>query len=155
MTADELRARAPLEPALDFLQHLWRLNHALERRSLQMERTLGLTTQQRLLLRCIGKYPGITAGQLAEFLHLDPGTVSAGLRRLQAKRMLTRRRDRRDQRRVVLGLTPRGQALERPDPATVEYTVQRLIAQVGLADVETAKGVLLQLSEALAAALEA
>ena len=56
-----MKTEFPLEPPLDFLQHLWELNHALEQRSLQMERTMGVTAQQRLALRCIGHHPGLTA----------------------------------------------------------------------------------------------
>ena len=116
-----------LGPALEFLQHLWHLNHALERLSLQMERRLGVTAQQRFVIRCVGKYPGMTAGRLARVLHLDPGTVSAALRRLEAKGVLARRRDPADMRRVTLGLTAAGRALDRPAAGTVEHAVERLL----------------------------
>src|SRR5512147_2990729 len=108
VAATMLDARAPvgpLGPTLDFLEHLWRLNHALERLSGRMTKVLGVTAQQRLVIRCIGKFPHITAGQLARLLHLDPGTVSATLRRLEAQGVLVRRRDRRDRRCVMLRLT--------------------------------------------------
>jgi MarR family transcriptional regulator, organic hydroperoxide resistance regulator len=81
-TQEPVTPEYPLGPALDFLQRLWRLNHALERLSSRMERQLGITAQQRLIIRCIGKYPGVGAGQLAALLHVDPGTVSAALNRL-------------------------------------------------------------------------
>lgn len=61
------------EPALEFMQHLWALNHAVERTSLRMERELGVTAQQRLVLRCVGKYPGMMPTQVAALLHLDRG----------------------------------------------------------------------------------
>lgn len=64
MTPDDANAY-PLGPALDFMRKVSALNHALERVSSHMERTLGVTAPQRLILRCVGKYPGITAGQLA------------------------------------------------------------------------------------------
>jgi len=154
MKLDEARAGLPLEPPLDFLQHLWQLNHALERRSLQMERTLGVTAQQRLFVRCIGKYPGITAGQLATVLHLDRGTVSVGLRRLAKKGVLTRRRDPRDSRRVALGLTSKGRGMDRPHPSTVEFAVKRVMRKVSSQDLERVKAVLSRLAEALAEKLE-
>ena len=155
MTADLKRAAFPLEPPLDFLQHLWQLNHALERTSLQMERTLGVTAQQRLFVRCIGKYPGMTASQVALVLHLDRGTVSVGLRRLARKGLVTRRRDPRDNRRVSLGLTSRGRALDRTDPATIEFAVQQLIGKVTPSDLERVKAVLRRLSEDLEGKLAA
>lgn len=120
----------PLGPALDFLRRMWRLDHALERLSSRMERRLGITAQQRLLIRCVGKYPGITAGQLASVLHVDPGTVSAALRRLEDKNIIERRRDVADSRRVVLGLTGRGRALDAPTAGTIEHVVEDLLANI-------------------------
>lgn len=148
-------ATFPLEPALDFLQHLWELNHAMERTSLQMERALGVTAQQRLFIRCLGKYPGMTGSQLATVLHLDRGTVSTSLRRLERKGLVSKRRDPRDHRRVALGLTPSGRALDQPAPGTVEHAVENLLTQLGRAQVESVKGVLRQLAADLSAALPA
>src|SRR5665213_3068487 len=102
----------PLGSALDFLQRLWRLNHALEQLSGRMERRFAVTAQQRLIIRCVGAYPGMTAGQLAGVLNVDPGTVSAAFRRLEEKKLLERRRDPGDSRRVALGLTPQGRAID-------------------------------------------
>jgi hypothetical protein len=73
----------PLGPALGFLRSVWRLNHAVELRSARMEATLGISAQQRMMLRCLGAFPGITAGRLATVLHLDPGD---GHRHAQAPR---------------------------------------------------------------------
>lgn len=120
----------PLGPALDTLRRLWRLDHALAQLSRRMERTLGVTGQQRLIVRCIGKYPGINAGQLAGLLHLDPGTVSAALRRLEARALVERRRDPKDKRRVALGLTAAGHALDQPRLGTVEHAVEALLAEL-------------------------
>jgi len=118
----------PLSPALDFLQRLWQLNHALEKLSSRMDRELGVTAQQRFMLRCIGKYPGLTAGQLAAVLHVDPGTVSAALRRLEAKGFVVRRRSPRDRRRASLGLTAQGRVLDAPSEHSVENAVELLLA---------------------------
>jgi DNA-binding MarR family transcriptional regulator len=120
-------ASYPLGTALDFLQRLWQLNHALEKVSSRMEKRLGVTAQQRLILRCVGKYPGMTAGQLASLLHVDPGTVSASLSRLEGKGLLERRRDPRDKRRASLGLTAKGRALDHAAAGTVERAVERLL----------------------------
>ncbi|MBS2017479.1 MAG: winged helix-turn-helix transcriptional regulator [Deltaproteobacteria bacterium] len=145
---DELAAY-PLGPALDFMRRIAELNHALERVSSRMDRTLGVTAQQRLILRCVGKYPGITAGQLATILHLDPGTISASLRRLVERRLVDRRDDPRDKRRVVLGLTPEGRDLDRPTAGTVEDAVQRLLDTTDETDMARAATVLTKLSHLL------
>ena len=102
-----------LRGSLDFLQCLWRTSHALERRSRRMEKAIGLTAPQRLVLRVLGRFPGMTAGQLARALHVDPGTLSASVRRLEARGLVERRRDPVDTRRVTLGLTRQGRALDK------------------------------------------
>jgi len=144
----------PLGPALDFLQRLWQLDHALEALSSRMQKRLGITAQQRLMLRCIGKYPGLAAGQLAVLLHLDPGTVSAALSRLELKGLLERRRDPRDPRRASLGLTAAGRALDRPAQGTAEDAVARLIANVDPQDLAVTKTVVARLTTLLGAQLQ-
>ncbi|MFO0726009.1 MAG: MarR family transcriptional regulator [Myxococcota bacterium] len=127
MTKTTPTAEYPLGPALDFLRRLWELNHAMERLSGSMERRIGVTAQQRLVLRCVGKYPGIPPGTLAMLLSVDPGTISATVGRLENKGLLERRSDPRDARRTALGLTERGRSLAEPTPGTVEGAVDKLI----------------------------
>jgi len=150
---DESDADYPLGPALDFLQRLWQLNHTLETLSSRMEKRLGITAQQRLILRCVGKYPGMTAGHLAMLLHVDPGTVSASLRRLEKKGLLERRRDPRDKRRASLGLTAMGRALDRPAEGTVEGAVDRLLESVPAHQLRTMVDVVDQLTRFLSDSL--
>lgn len=138
-----------LGPALDFLQRLWRLNHSLEQLSARMERRLGLTAQQRLMLRCIGKVRGISAGQLAAVLHVDPGTVSSTLRRLEAKGLVLRARDPADQRRVTLRLSAAGVRLNTPTEGTVEDAVEQILRETPASDAKTAARVLDDLRRAL------
>jgi len=139
----------PLGPALVFLDQLWQLNHALLQLSGHMDKRLGVTAQQRLIVRCLGKYPGMTAGQLAALLHLDAGTISASLRRLEEKRVIERRRDPRDKRRASLGLTEKGRALDRSAKGTVEYAVEQLLLEGNQQEVATTARVLGQLTALL------
>ena len=150
MKRDNKLERLPLTPALDFLEGVWRLNHALERTSMRMESTLGITAQQRLILRCVGKYPGMTSGQLATLLHLDPGTISTSLGRIERKGLLERRQDPRDKRRVTLNLTAAGHALDKPMRGTIEHAVERLFESAASAETETARRMLVKLAELLA-----
>lgn len=144
----------PLSPALGFLREIWRLNHAIERLSKKMEASYGITAQQRMIIRLVGKYPGMTAGQLAEQLHLDPGTISAAIRRLEGKGLLSRRPDMRDKRRVALGLTASGRTLDQPATGTVEWVVESLMKKSSSADIEATAGTLGSLVAALEAELE-
>ena len=145
----EPQKELPLDAPLSFLQRLWELNHSLERLSNQMERRLGITAPQRFIVRCVGKYPGMTAGQLAAILHLDRGSVSAALRRLERQGILKRRRDPRDGRRVTLGLTPKGRGLDTSQSGTVESAVLHLLETNGKAEVGATLTILQRLSKAL------
>ncbi len=142
MNQDKKNERLPLTPALEFLEGVWRLNHALELASMRMEATLGITAQQRLIIRCVGKYPGMTSGQLAVLLHLDPGTISTSLGRLERKGLLQRRQDHRDKRRVTLGLTSAGRELDKPMQGTVEDAVERLLASADAEETAIARRLL-------------
>ena len=143
-----------LGPALSFLRRLWQLSHTLERLSATMEQRLGVTAQQRLMLRCLGKAPGMTSGQLATLLHVDPGTVSAALKRLEGKGLLRRRRDRRDGRRVTVELSAKGRGLDRPAQGTVEDAVQQLLETTPAADVEVMLEVVARLTTLIDALVE-
>ncbi len=138
-----------MRSALDFMQMLWRVNHALEQLSKRMETRLGITAQQRMVIRWIGKHEGITAGALAGHLHLDAGTVSAALARMERRGLVVRRRHPGDGRRVVVGLTAAGKRLDRPARSTVEAAVEELLELVNARDVEIAMRVLAELTHAL------
>lgn len=125
--SSRLEARIRVGGSLEFLQCLWRTSHALERRSRRMEKAIGVTAPQRLVLRFLGRFPGVTAGQLAHALHIDPGTLSASVRRLEARGLVERRRDPIDTRRVMLGLTRQGRALDVPRTGTVEAAADALL----------------------------
>lgn len=146
MKSDKAPTAYPLGDALEFLQRVWRLEQAIERLSSRMVKRLGVTAQQRLVLRCIGKYPGITPGQLASVLHVDPGTISAALRRLEARRLIERRRDDVDSRRVTLGLTKGGRALDVPTSGTLEEAVTELLASTRAAELAAATAVIERLA---------
>jgi DNA-binding MarR family transcriptional regulator len=67
-------------------------------------------------------------------LHIDPGTASAMLRRLEEKRLVERRHDPRDRRRIALGLTAKGRQIDRPTEGTVEEVTQQLLREISAAD---------------------
>lgn len=135
----------PLGPELDFLRTLWRANHALERLSAHMESRLGVTLQQRLLIRCVGKFPGLTAGQLAALLHLDPSTVSSALKRLRKRGMVRTLRDPDDARRAFVALTARGRIVDAERRETAEAAVSELLSVSPPDEIDAAKRTLSRL----------
>ena len=110
---------------------------------------MGVTAQQRVMVRFVGLAPGISPGHLAELLHLDPGTVSTTVRRLEAKGLLLRRRDAIDARRTTLFLSARGRRLDRPTDGTVESAVAALLTERSSEDMTTTSRVLDDLTELL------
>jgi DNA-binding MarR family transcriptional regulator len=135
--------------ALELMQRLWTLNHELERMSARMSRELGITAQQRMVLRIVGRFPGITPGRLSELLCVDAATVSTTIARLEKRGLLRRHRDSHDLRRVSVALTADGRALDVPTTGTVEAAVEAALAQSSALDVDAAARVLESLTHAL------
>ena len=59
-----------------------------------MESELGITGPQRLVLRVVGQFPGLSAGELAHIVRLHPSTITGILQRLVARGLLERKRIR-------------------------------------------------------------
>lgn len=141
----------PLTPALELMRARWQLNHALERVSKRMEAGLGITAQQRMFIRLMGRRPGSTSAELARQLHLDPGTISIAVGWLEAQGLVTRRRSAHDRRVSHLFLTAKGRRLDHPAKATVERAVERLLASSSAAAIATTRRTLKELTRRLEA----
>ncbi|HEX2881200.1 MAG TPA: MarR family transcriptional regulator, partial [Polyangiaceae bacterium] len=144
-----------LGSVLDFLRLIWAVDHALQRSSKHMEMTTGVTDPQRLAIRVIGKFPGITAGQLATLLHVHPGTLTGILKRLQRQGLIRRRPDARDGRRSLLGLTDKGRMLEIETQGTVEVALQHVLATTPPERLQAAREVLESFASHLSTSLVA
>ncbi len=75
---------------------------------------LGLTYPQFVTLLVLWETDDITVKELGQRLHLDSGTLSPLLKRLEALSLITRHRASDDERRVHIRLTPSGQAVKGP-----------------------------------------
>lgn len=136
--------------ALEFMRALWALDHALRSRSKWMKREVGVTGPQRLVLRLVGRNPGISAGGLAEALHVHPSTLTGVLERLVTRRLVVRKKDPTDARRAVLHLTERGKSFDKVRAGTVEASVLRVLASVDEREVAVAQRILAVLVRELA-----
>lgn len=88
---------------------------------------LALTYPQYLVMLCLWERDGVTVSELGERLHLDSGTLTPLLKRLETAGQLSRLRDTADERRVLIRLTPAGRRLKaraRQIPACVLQAVQ-------------------------------
>jgi DNA-binding MarR family transcriptional regulator len=142
-------APPPLGEVLDFMRLLWQVDHALQRRSKRMEATLGLTGPQRLVVRIVGRFPGIPAGHLARLLHVHPSTLTGVLKRLEGQRVLRKRMDPRDGRRVLLSLTEQGRTLDVAADGTVESAIERVLGEAPPERLQAAREVLAALATSL------
>jgi DNA-binding MarR family transcriptional regulator len=139
------------DPVLEFIRLLWAVDHQLHSVSKRMTGRIGLTAPQRLAVRFIGREPGIGLGALAALLHLDPGTVTGIVQRLEAAELVTRVRSEEDTRRIHLRLTSRGQTINRRRKGTVEAAVRRTLGAASPGDATAAERVLRRLAADLAA----
>jgi DNA-binding MarR family transcriptional regulator len=144
------KARGPqLGEVLEFMRLLWAVDHGLQSTSKRMESTLGITGPQRLVLRLVGRFPGITAGTLAQILHVHPSTLTGVLKRLEKRGLLERKSDPLDGRKALFALTEAGRGLDIPSTGTVEAAVQRALSKMTRARILHTQDVLTALAEEL------
>src|SRR3954447_18118515 len=127
--------RFQLDPILDFMRLLWSVEHGLQRMSKRMEGELGITGPQRLVLRVIGQFPELSAGELAHIVQLHPSTITGILQRLAKRGLIERKRDPADSRRARLRLRPPALAFTKVSTSTVERPVTEALDRSGPANV--------------------
>jgi DNA-binding MarR family transcriptional regulator len=138
-----------LGEVLEFMRLLWAVEHGLQRTSKDMARRLGVTGPQRLGLRLVGRFPGISPGELAGLLRLHPSTLTGVLLRLERQALIERRSSATDRRRSHLYLTAKGRRVNQPATGTVETAVKAVLSRLGERRVTAARQVLAALAEHL------
>jgi len=138
-----------LPDVLRFMQLLWAVVHGIEKTSKRMLDTVGVTGPQRLVLRVIGLFPGVSAGGLAAVLHVHPSTLTGVLQRLIARRLLRRDHDPTDRRRAILRLTVGGKRIDGATEGTIEAAVVKTLQGVTVRDRAATQRVLERLRECL------
>jgi DNA-binding MarR family transcriptional regulator len=73
---------------------------------------LGLTYTQYVVLMVLWEHETVNVGQLGKILHLDAGTLTPLLKRLEKEGYVTRARSEEDERVTVISITPEGNALK-------------------------------------------
>jgi MarR family transcriptional regulator, organic hydroperoxide resistance regulator len=91
---------------------------------------LGLTYPQYLVMLVLWEEETRSVGTLGERLHLDSGTLTPLLKRMEAAGFVHRTRDATDERRVMISLTDAGKALRE----RAQHIPQRLADGLGLSD---------------------
>ena len=91
---------------------------------------LGLTYPQYLVMVTLWNRDGQNVKELGRTLFLDSSTLTPLLKRLDAAGLITRTRNPRDEREVLLHLTPAGQALK-GEAADIMRCVEAAVGQDG------------------------
>jgi DNA-binding MarR family transcriptional regulator len=138
-----------LGPALDFLRVLWAINHGLAKTSRYMKSKHGVTGRQRLIVQVVNEFPGISAGELARVLHLDPSTLTGVLQQMAQRGLLLLQSDAKDRRRLRIQLTPKGRRMSHMAVGTVEAAVSRTLSRVAPTKLKATREVLSLLADNL------
>jgi MarR family transcriptional regulator, organic hydroperoxide resistance regulator len=85
--------------------------HAFNRVYKPLLDRLSLTYPQYLVMLVLWERDGVPVKDVGERLHLDSGTLTPLLKRLEAAGLIKRARNSEDERQVLIALTPQGQAL--------------------------------------------
>lgn len=110
----------------ELLVALRRVIRAVDLRSKQLSKHVGLTGPQLLVMQNIQERPGIMVREIADSINLSPATITNILDRLEARDLATRIRSTQDKRKVGVFLTERGKAavVDAPRPLQ-EHFVER------------------------------
>ena len=102
---------------LDSIRRLVRLLRVSDRKA---QADLGVSGAQLFVLTELGKTPALSLGELAARTRTDQSSVSVVVTRLVEAGLVTRDRDERDARRLVLHLTKSGRAMLQKAPVVAQ-----------------------------------
>ena len=135
---------------------VYSLGHAFNRAYKPLLEALGLTYPQYVAMVVLWERDDRTVSELGDKLHLDSGTLTPLLKRLEAAGLVQRARDAEDERQVRIRLTKAGMALKekaraipeailcatgrpKPELRALNEQLLRLRDQLNLAETPTAR----------------
>nr|WP_299820282.1 MarR family transcriptional regulator [uncultured Roseibium sp.] len=101
----------PLDKFLCFA--LYSANHAMHGVYKDLLKEIGLTYPQFLAMTVLWETSNVPVGTITAKLQLDTNTLTPLLKRLEAMGLITRTRNIKDERQVILKLTRKGRALQK------------------------------------------
>jgi len=110
----------------ELLVALRRVIRAVDLRSKQLNKHVGLTGPQLLVMQNIQERPGIMVREIADSINLSPATITNILDRLETRDLATRIRSTQDKRKVGVFLTDKGkEAVEGAPRPLQEHFIER------------------------------
>ncbi|WP_304179680.1 MarR family winged helix-turn-helix transcriptional regulator [Phenylobacterium aquaticum] len=107
----ECQALDPLRLDLQLCFALYSASNQMTRLYRPLLQPLGLTYLQYLALLALWERAPLSFGDISRRLGLDSGTLTPLFKRMEAAGLITRTRDRADERRVTIDLTAKGRDL--------------------------------------------
>jgi DNA-binding MarR family transcriptional regulator len=115
--------KLPLENQLCF--SLYATTIAVNRLYKPMLDKLGLTYPQYLVLSTLWEQDGMPVSAIADRLSLDSSMITPLLKRLESAGFVTRQRNPKDERQVIVRLTGKGRSLNQPTACLTDALLER------------------------------
>jgi DNA-binding MarR family transcriptional regulator len=116
------------------LDSIRRLVRQLRLADRSAQSAVGLSGAQLFVLQELGKTPALSLGALAQRTRTDQSSVSVVVTRLVDAGLVSRERDERDARRLVLTLTRAGRALLQKAPPAMQQKILAALEELAVAD---------------------
>ena len=139
------------------LRSLRRITRAIDLHSRHLAKNYDITGPQLICLLELSRGGTTSPGELARRVNLSAATVTGILDRLETRRLVRRRRNRKDKRRVIVALTRGGKDLAEKAPpplhhrlasgladltdreqATIERALRRVVEMMEAEDIDAA-----------------
>jgi len=117
------RDKLPLDSQLCF--SLYAASIAVNRTYKPMLDALGLTYPQYLVLSTLWEQDGLPVSSIASRLSLESSTITPLVKRLEAAGLLTRERNPKDERQVIVSLTAKGRSLNERTACLTEALLEQ------------------------------
>ena len=102
-------------------------------------RTLGLTYPQYLVMLVLWETDGLSVSGIGHRLHLDSGTLTPLLKRMEAAELVDRRRSTSDERVVTVHLTDAGRHLQTDAADVPTHLIGCILPHAGELDIARLK----------------
>ncbi|HKS25746.1 MAG TPA: MarR family transcriptional regulator [Thermoanaerobaculia bacterium] len=134
MGSHEIIAEGTMTDSQRILDSIRRLVRLLRLADRAAQSELGLSGAQLFVLQELGKTPSLSLNELAERTRTDQSSVSVVVTRLVEAGFVTRDRDLRDARRLVLTLTKAGTAVVRKSAPAAQERILEIVETMSAAE---------------------
>jgi len=119
------------ERLIDLISAIPSLMHALFHDINIVELKIPVNRTQRKVLIVIDSLPGVTMTQISQLSGLEKGSFTAVADKLIAMGLVTRERDPKDRRKIMLRLTREGSAITRKLIQNAEVHLEQKLSKLG------------------------